>query len=76
METNKYLFQIKGLTDALQTPYVCSNYHPDYVKKTFPAIRNFKSGNAIFTFPDSAVKCAGAPQKIMYIAEHHFRKVK
>jgi len=69
------IFQIKGLPEAFETPGVCSNYHPDYVKKTFPAIENFKSGNAIFTFPNSSVKCAGAPQKAMYISEHHLRKV-
>lgn len=32
-------------------------------------------GNAIFTFPNTPIKCAGAPQKIMYIADSYFRKV-
>ena len=54
---------------------MCSNYHHDYVKKTFPAIQDFKEGNALFTFPNTPIKCAGAPQKIMYIADYHFRKV-
>jgi len=54
---------------------VCSNYHPDHVLKTFPAIENFKSGNALFTLPNTPIKCAGAPQKILYITEHHLRKV-
>jgi len=66
---------IKGLTDALQMPGVCSNFSPAHVNKTFPAIVNFKSGNAIFTFPNTPIKCAGAPQKIMYLAEDYFRKV-
>jgi len=54
---------VKGLPEALETPGVCSNYHQDYVKKTFPSIQNFKEGNALFTFPNTPIKCAGAPQK-------------
>jgi sulfide:quinone oxidoreductase len=69
------LSQIKGLLDALETPGVCSNYHPKHVGKTFKAIQNFKEGNAIFTFPNTPVKCAGAPQKIMYLTDWRFRQV-
>ena len=70
--------QIPGLVEALETPGsgVGSNYSPKYVNKTLEALQQFKAGNAIFTFPNSPVKCAGAPQKIMYIAEEYFRKVK
>lgn len=39
------------------------------------ALENFQSGNIIFTFPASPVKCPGAPQKICYITEHFLRKV-
>lgn len=60
---------IEGLQEALETPGVGSNYHPKYVGKTLEAIRNFKSGNAVFTFPNTPIKCAGAPQKIMYLTE-------
>ena len=28
----------------------------------------------VFTMPNTAVKCGGAPQKIMYLADDHFRK--
>lgn len=66
--------QIKGLTDALETPGVCSNYSPIFVKRTFKSLKNFKEGNALFTFPNTPIKCAGAPQKIMYISEEYFRK--
>jgi len=66
--------KIKGLNEALNTPGVCSNYSHLHVEKTTEAIKNFKSGgNALFTFPNSPIKCAGAPQKIMYIAEESFR---
>ena len=30
-----------------------------YVEKTQEAIKNFKGGNALFTFPNSPIKCAG-----------------
>ncbi|XP_077869309.1 sulfide:quinone oxidoreductase, mitochondrial-like, partial [Saccoglossus kowalevskii] len=66
---------VKGLQEALKhDPSVCSNYSSLYVEKTFPAIQNFSEGNAIFTFPSTPVKCAGAPQKIMYLAEDYWRK--
>jgi hypothetical protein len=67
--------RIKGLTEALLTPGVCSNYSSSTVEKTWTDLQQFKGGNAIFTFPNTPVKCAGAPQKIMYLADDHFRKV-
>ena len=66
--------KIKGLPEAFETPGVGSNYSPLYVEKTTKAINDFQGGKAIFTFPNSPIKCAGAPQKIMYIAEETFRK--
>ena len=72
---NELNFQIKGLPEAFETPGVCSNYHPEYVKKTWPTAQSFKEGNAVFTFPATPIKCAGAPQKIMYITDYNFRQV-
>jgi len=66
--------KIKGLPEAFDTPGVGSNYSAKYVEKTLEAIEKFKGGNAIFTFPNSPIKCAGAPQKIMYLAEETWRK--
>ncbi|KAG0717914.1 Sulfide:quinone oxidoreductase, mitochondrial [Chionoecetes opilio] len=66
--------QIKGLPDAFETPGVCSNYSPLYVNKTLKSLENFREGNAIFTLPTMPIKCPGAPQKIMYIADEYFRK--
>lgn len=70
--------QIPGLVDALAIPKgaVCSTYSPKYVNRVYQALENFKHGNAIFTFPNSPVKCPGAPQKIAYIAEHYLRRNK
>eukprot|EP00092_Neocalanus_flemingeri_P008890 GFUD01009565.1.p1 GENE.GFUD01009565.1~~GFUD01009565.1.p1 ORF type:complete len:446 (+),score=143.96 GFUD01009565.1:93-1430(+) len=65
--------KIKGLPEAFDTPGVGSNYSVKYVEKTQKAIQEFKGGNALFTFPNSPIKCAGAPQKIMYLAEETFR---
>jgi len=51
---------------------VCSNYTDP--KHTWDVIKNFKGGTALFTQPTTPIKCGGAPQKIMYLAENHFRK--
>ncbi|MCB0390868.1 MAG: NAD(P)/FAD-dependent oxidoreductase, partial [Bdellovibrionales bacterium] len=40
---------------------------------TWENIKNFEGGTAIFTQPNTPIKCAGAPQKIMWLAEEHFR---
>ncbi|XP_038076778.1 sulfide:quinone oxidoreductase, mitochondrial-like [Patiria miniata] len=67
--------KLKGLPEALENdPMVCCNYSYNTVDKTFKALQNFKSGNAIFTIPNTPVKCAGAPQKIMYLTEEYFRQ--
>ncbi|MDP5062259.1 MAG: NAD(P)/FAD-dependent oxidoreductase, partial [Maribacter sp.] len=63
---------VPGLGDAIDKGVVCSNYtDPKY---TWDVIKNFKGGTALFTQPTTPIKCGGAPQKIMYLAESHFRK--
>lgn len=54
---------------------ICSIYGPDTVPQVYQKIKKIESGTAIFTFPNTPVKCPGAPQKIAYIAEDYFRKV-
>ncbi|MCB1025090.1 MAG: NAD(P)/FAD-dependent oxidoreductase [Acidobacteria bacterium] len=66
--------KVKGLPEAIGKDGVCSNYSYQYVEKTWEFIKNFKGGNAIFTQPSTPIKCGGAPQKICYLAEDHFRK--
>jgi len=66
--------KIKGLRDTLGKNGVCSNYSYETVESTWENIRNFKGGTAVFTYPTNPIKCAGAPQKIMYLAEHAFRR--
>ena len=66
--------QIPGLQEALGKGGVCSNYAIDGATYTWETIQQFKGGNALFTYPATPIKCAGAPQKIMYLADDTFRK--
>ena len=68
--------QVKGLPEALGTDGVGCNYSVKTVNDTFNAIKNFSGGNAIFTLPATPVKCQGAPQKIMYLAEDYFQQAR
>ena len=63
---------VPGLGEAMDKGVVCSNY-TDPVH-TWKVLQNFKGGTALFTQPATPIKCGGAPQKIMYLAESHFRK--
>lgn len=65
---------VPGLQEAMDDPNsgVGSVYtDPDKVWKN---IKNFKGGVALFTQPTTPIKCGGAPQKIMYLAEAAFKK--
>lgn len=64
---------IKGLKEALGKGGVTSNYSKDYAPYTWETIRNFRGGTAIFTQPATPIKCGGAPQKIMYMADDYFK---
>ncbi|XP_051976157.1 sulfide:quinone oxidoreductase, mitochondrial-like [Xyrauchen texanus] len=66
--------KIKGLPEGFEHPKIGSNYSLQTVEKTWNALKNFKEGNAVFTFPNTPVKCGGAPQKIMYLSDAFLRK--
>ncbi len=63
---------IPGLKEGLEAGVVCSNYTDP--KKTWELVQKFKGGNAVFTQPTTPIKCGGAPQKIMYLADDHWAK--
>ncbi len=65
---------IPGLQEAIGTNSVCSNYAFQHVNYTWETLQNFSGGTALFTHPAGAVKCGGAPQKICYLADDHFRQ--
>lgn len=65
--------KIQGLKETLGKNNVCSNYSPDTCEYTWECIRTAESGTALFTQPTMPIKCAGAPQKIMYLAADRFR---
>lgn len=65
--------KVEGLSETLGKNGVCSNYSKEHVEYTWEAMNSVKEGKAIFTFPSTPIKCAGAPQKVMYLAEETLR---
>lgn len=64
----------EGLAAAIGHDGVSSNYRFDLAPKTWELIRNTTSGTAVFTMPSGPIKCAGAPQKIAYLAADHWKR--
>ncbi len=64
----------EGLIETLGKNGVCSNYDPALSLYTWECIEHFKGGKALFTQPGTPIKCAGAPQKIAYLAADYWRK--
>jgi sulfide:quinone oxidoreductase len=65
---------IEGLSESLGKNEVCSVYEYSKVDYAASTIKSFSGGQALFVMPPVPIKCAGAPQKIMYLAEHMWRK--
>ncbi len=65
---------VPGLVEALGRGGVCSNYSFETVNNTWDNIQSFRNGTALFTFPNTPVKCAAAPLKIMFLAEDYWRR--
>lgn len=66
--------KIQGLEGHLGKDGIASNYSYDTVEFTWKFLNEIRGGNAIFTFPSTPIKCAGAPQKIMYLADDLLRQ--
>lgn len=60
--------QVEGLEETLGRNGVTSNYRYDLAPYTWQLVQEMKEGRAIFTQPPMPIKCAGAPQKAMYLS--------
>lgn len=68
---------IPGLKESVGKPGtgVVSNYSFSTVESTWKAIQDLKAGDtALFTQPNTPIKCGGAPIKICFLANDHLRK--
>jgi len=65
---------IEGLTETLGRNGVTSNYRYDLAPYTWELVKNFQGGRAVFTQPPMPIKCAGAPQKALYLSGDHWRR--
>lgn len=66
--------KIDGLEQTLGHNGVTSNYSYEHAAYTWQLVQQLKSGKAIFTQPAMPIKCAGAPQKAMYLSCDHWLK--
>lgn len=66
--------KIEGLTETLGRNCVTSNYDFRTAPYTWDLVKNFKGGRAVFTQPPMPIKCAGAPQKALYLSCHHWEQ--
>lgn len=63
---------VEGLPQTLGKNGVTSNYRFDLAPYTWELVSQMRSGKAIFTQPPMPIKCAGAPQKAMYLSADHW----
>ena len=63
---------VKGLKESLGKNGVTSNYSYKHAPYTWELVKGLKKGRAIFTQPPMPIKCAGAPQKALYLSADHW----
>jgi len=66
--------KIPGLEENLGKGGVSSNYRYDLTPVTWANVQRTKNGTAVFHQPMGPIKCAGAPQKIAYLAADYWRE--
>ena len=66
--------KVEGLSETLGRNGVTSNYRYDLAPYTWELVQGLKSGRAIFTQPPMPIKCAGAPQKALYLSADAWRR--
>ena len=64
--------KIEGLQETLGQHGVTSNYSYEHAAYTWQLVQQLKNGKALFTQPAMPIKCAGAPQKAMYLSCDHW----
>jgi sulfide:quinone oxidoreductase len=64
--------RVDGLVETLGRNGVTSNYRYDLAPYTWELVSSMREGKAIFTQPPMPIKCAGAPQKAMYLSADHW----
>lgn len=65
---------VEGLRETLGKNGVTSNYMFDMAPYTWQLVQELKGGRALFTQPAMPIKCAGAPQKAMYLSCDHWSR--
>lgn len=63
---------VPGLVETLGKNGVTSNYRYDLAPYTWKLVQELTSGRALFTQPPMPIKCAGAPQKALYLSADHW----
>jgi sulfide:quinone oxidoreductase len=66
--------EIEGLEETLGKNGVTSNYRYDLAPYTWQLVQQTRKGRALFTQPAMPIKCAGAPQKAMYLSCSEWEK--
>lgn len=59
---------VPGLAEAMDGVHGSSDYDPTLVARTWELVKGLRQGTAVFTQPPGPAKCAGAAQKIAYMA--------
>jgi len=67
--------RVDGLVETLGRNGVTSNYRYDLAPYTWELVSSMCEGKAIFTQPPMPIKCAGAPQKAMYLSADHWHRI-
>ena len=60
--------RVKGLEETLGRNGVTSNYRYDLAPYNWQLVQEMSKGRALFTQPPMPIKCAGAPQKALYLS--------
>jgi len=66
--------RVEGLEETLGRNGVTSNYRYDLAPYTWQLVQGLKRGRALFTQPPMPIKCAGAPQKALFLSADHWSR--